>query len=72
MALIGSKTLGRLPAWPRRVRSAPREDYFTSEEHRQEAERLAYVLDGVLQSNAKRSVGDLAMVGILHALLGGQ
>lgn len=46
-----------------------RSDYFAVHEHRQEAERMALVLDDVLQSDTDRSTTDLALIGILHALL---
>lgn len=41
-------------------------DYLTPAGHRQEAERLAWVIDDVLQSDAERSLGDLIAIARLH------
>lgn len=43
-----------------------RDSYRTPAEHRQEAERLAWVIDDVLQSEAERSLGDLIAIARLH------
>jgi len=44
-----------------------RDDYMTPAEHRQEAERLAWVIDDVLQDpRAKRTLGDLIALARLH------
>ena len=44
--------------------SAP--DYLTPAQHRQEAERLAWVIDDVLQSDAERTLSDLVAIARLH------
>jgi hypothetical protein len=49
----------------RRRRRASR-DYLTPEGHRQEAERLAWVIDDVLQSDAERNLPDLIALARLH------
>ena len=49
-----------------RQRPEARDYYMTPAEHRQEAERLAWVIDDVLQSGAKRSLGDLIAFAQLH------
>lgn len=46
-----------------------RADYLTKADHRQEAERLAWVLDDRLQSDEPRTLADVALAGILNALL---
>jgi hypothetical protein len=43
-----------------------RDDYMTPAEHREEAERLAWVIDDVLQSGAKRTLGDVIALARLH------
>lgn len=43
-----------------------RDDYMTPAEHREEAERLAWVIDDVIQSGAKRTLGDLIALARLH------
>jgi hypothetical protein len=52
----------------RRERNAApvRDDYMTPAEHRQEAERLAWVVDDVIQSGARRTPGDLIALARLH------
>jgi hypothetical protein len=49
----------------RRRRPETRPDYMTSDEHYEEAERLAWVID-VLQSGAKRTLGDVIALARLH------
>jgi hypothetical protein len=39
---------------------------MTPAEHYEEAERLTYVIDDVLQSGAKRSIGDVIALARLH------
>ena len=59
--------LPRLPGAPRRRQpSAARADYMTAREHRQEAERLAYVIDDLIQSPARRTLADLIALARLH------
>ena len=48
--------------------NAPRDDYFTSEGHYQEARRLLWVIDGELQSDAPRTIGELAVIALAHAI----
>ena len=51
----------------RRHRAAPaRPDYMTRAQHLEEAERLAFVIDDVLQSGARRSLSDLVAIARLH------
>ena len=51
----------------RRRRRAPRrDDYMTASQHFQEAERLTWVIDDVIQSGAKRSLGELIALARLH------
>ena len=52
--------------WRGRRRPAPRPDYMTPAEHRQEAERLAWVIDDVIQTDAERTLGDLIALARLH------
>ncbi len=52
--------------WIRRHPAPVRDDYMTPAEHRQEAERLAWVIDDVIQSGAKRTLGDLIALARLH------
>lgn len=61
---------GLLERWHGRHAAPARDHYFTPAEHRQEAERLAWVVDDVLQSNVKRSLSDLIALARLHADLG--
>ncbi|HZR50086.1 MAG TPA: hypothetical protein VFB06_11260 [Streptosporangiaceae bacterium] len=50
-----------------RRRGVPaRPDYMTQAEHLQEAGRLAWVIDDVMQSRAKRSLGDVIALARLH------
>ena len=52
-----------------RIRRHPapvRDDYMTPAEHKMEAERLAGVIDDVLQSGARRSLSDLIALARLH------
>lgn len=56
--------MGLIALW-RRHRAA-RPGYFTPAGHRQEAERLAWVIDDVLQSDAQRTIGDLIALARLH------
>lgn len=51
---------------PRRRPDGYRDTYLTPDGHRQEAERLAWVLDGEIQSGARRSLGDLIALARLH------
>jgi hypothetical protein len=46
-----------------------RDDYLTVEQHREEAERLLWVIDGELQSDAPRTLGDLAVIALAHILI---
>ena len=48
--------------------NAPRPDYFTPAEHYQEAQRLLWVIDGELQSDAPRTTGELAVIALAHAV----
>ena len=51
----------------RRQEAAPvRDDYLTRQQHIQEAERLAWVIDDVLQSKAERTLADLVAIARLH------
>lgn len=51
----------------RRQGAAPvRDDYMTPAQHREEAERLAWVIDDVIQSGARRTLGDLIALARLH------
>ena len=53
--------------WRRRHAAPARPDYMTRAEHLQEAERLAWVIDDVLQDpRAKRTLGDLVAIARLH------
>jgi hypothetical protein len=45
---------------------APVPDYMTPAEHREEAERLAWVVDYELQSDAERTLGDVIALARLH------
>ena len=48
-------------------RAAPaRADFMTTREHHAEAERLTWVTDEVIQSRAKRTLGDLIALAWLH------
>ncbi len=58
--------MGIIARWRGRHAAGGRDDYFTPAEHRAEAERLAWVIDDVLQSGAKRSLGDLIALARLH------
>jgi hypothetical protein len=46
------------------------DDYLTPEGHYQEAARLLWVIDDQLQSDAPRSIGELALVALAHAFTG--
>lgn len=46
----------------------PRDDYLTPEGHYQEARRLLWVIDGELQSDAPRTIGELAVIALAHAI----
>ena len=46
--------------------SSARRDYLTPAGHRQEAERLAWVIDEEIQSGAERTMGDLIALARLH------
>lgn len=51
----------------RENRAAPvRADFMTAHEHYLEAERLSWVIDDVIQSRAKRTLGDLIALARLH------
>jgi hypothetical protein len=52
--------------WRRRHAAAVRDDYMTPAGHRQEAERLAWVIDDVIQSGARRTLADLIALARLH------
>lgn len=53
--------------FPPRRRTGPyRDSYMTPDEHRQEAERLAWVIDDVLQTGARRTLADLIALARLH------
>ena len=52
--------------WRRRHAAPARDDYMTPAGHREEAERLAWVIDEEIQSGAKRSLGDLIALARLH------
>ncbi|HET9969816.1 MAG TPA: hypothetical protein VFQ68_16395 [Streptosporangiaceae bacterium] len=52
--------------WRKRHAAPARPDYMTRAQHLEEAERLAWVIDDVLQSNAKRSLSDLVAIARLH------
>ena len=56
----------KITRWRRRNAAPVRDGYMTPAEHRQEAVRLAWVIDDVLQSRAKRSLSDLIAVARLH------
>jgi hypothetical protein len=45
-----------------------RNDYLTPDQHYQEASRLLWVVDGELQSDAPRTISDLAAVALAHAV----
>lgn len=45
---------------------APVRDYLTRKQHIQEAERLAWVIDDALQSDADRTLADLVAIARLH------
>ena len=53
-------------------RPPARRDYMTPAGHRQEAERLAWVIDEEIQSGAKRTLGDLIAAARLHLELAGE
>lgn len=56
-----------LIALRRKRHAAPaRPDYMTRAEHLQEAGRLAWVADDVLQSGARRTLGDVIALARLH------
>ena len=40
--------------------------YLTPEQHLREAERLTWVLDDILQSDADRTLADVAAIARLH------
>lgn len=48
--------------------NAPRDDYLTTLQHFQEAQRLLWVIDDELQSDAPRSIGELAVIALAHAV----
>lgn len=55
----------------RRATRVARDAYFTPAEHRQEAERLALIVDDALQTDAKRTLADLIALARLHLDLAG-
>ncbi len=57
--------MGLIARW-RRPAAPVRDNYMTPAEHREEAERLAWVIDDVLQSGARRTLGDLITLARLH------
>ncbi len=62
------------PAWLHLPHRRPdpadccRDDYLTVEQHQEEAERLLWVIDGELQSGAPRTMTDLAIIALAHAV----
>jgi hypothetical protein len=58
--------MGLIARWRQRHAAPARDDYFSPAEHRQEAERLAWVIDDVLQTGTKRTLGDLIALARLH------
>lgn len=52
--------------WRRRHDAPARPDYMTRAQHLEEAGRLAWVIDDVLQSGAGRSLSDLVAIARLH------
>ncbi len=42
--------------------------YLSPEEHYQEARRLLWVIDQELQSDAPRTLGELAVIALAHAI----
>lgn len=52
--------------WRERRAAPARTDFMTTREHRAEAERLTWVIDDVIQSPAKRTLGDLIALARLH------
>jgi hypothetical protein len=52
--------------WIRRHPAPVRDSYMSRAEHIEEAERLAWVIDDVLQSGAKRTLADLVAIARLH------
>ncbi len=58
--------MGPITRWRERRAAPVRDDYMTPAEHQQEAERLAWVIDDVIQSCAKRTLGDLIALARLH------
>ena len=64
--------MNMITRWRISRRPAPiRDDYMTRAEHQAEAERLAWVIDDVLQSGAKRTLSDLIAIARLHLDLAG-
>jgi len=56
--------------WPRRRNSGPddfRPGYLTAEQHVDEAERLLWCIDGELQADTPRTLGELAVIAMAHA-----
>jgi hypothetical protein len=47
---------------------ASRGDYLTPLQHLQEAQRLLWVIDGDLQTDIPRTISDLALVALAHAV----
>jgi hypothetical protein len=59
--------MGLIARWrSRRHPASVRDSYMTRAEHIEEAERLAWVIDDVLQSGAKRTLADLVAIARLH------
>ena len=52
--------------WRERHAVPARADYLTPYEHYQEAERLSWVIDDVIQSPAKRTLSDEIALARLH------
>ncbi len=52
--------------WIRRHPAPVREFFMTPAEHFEEAGRLAWVVDEEIQSDAKRTLGDLIALARLH------
>lgn len=52
--------------WRARRTAPVRADYMTPQEHLLEAERLAWAADDVIQTGARRTLGDLIALARLH------